>query len=147
MHATMTTPESSRLGRFSARAGGSLCALLLAAPAPATAAVIFLAEEPEVYAAVDRLNASGAMPGFLANNASPYPGVRLHNPEPIPLTRWFSFLGNVQYDLFVAPDGEKASLLPFRLRRDALGGPPETLARDRRHPGSALRRRRPEQRP
>lgn len=39
---------------------------------------------------------------ILTNNASPYPGVRLHNPEPIPLTGWFSFLGSVQYDLFVA---------------------------------------------
>ncbi len=38
----------------------------------------------------------------LTNNASPYPGVRLHNPEPIPLTGWFSFLGSVQYDLFFA---------------------------------------------
>jgi len=39
---------------------------------------------------------------LLTNNASPYPGVRLHNPEPIPLTGWFSFIGNVQYDLFFA---------------------------------------------
>ncbi len=39
---------------------------------------------------------------ILTNNASPYPGVRLHNPEPIPLTGWFSFLGNVQYDFFFA---------------------------------------------
>lgn len=39
---------------------------------------------------------------ILSNNASPYPGVRFHNPEPIPLTGWFSFLGNVQYDVFAA---------------------------------------------
>ncbi len=39
---------------------------------------------------------------ILTNNASPYPGIRLHNPEPIPLTGWFSFLGNIQYDIFVA---------------------------------------------
>ncbi len=39
---------------------------------------------------------------ILTNNASPYPGVRFHNPEPIPLTGWFSFLGSVQYDFFVA---------------------------------------------
>jgi hypothetical protein len=39
---------------------------------------------------------------ILTNNAAPYPGVRLRNPEPIPLTGWFSFLGNVQYDFFAA---------------------------------------------
>ncbi len=36
------------------------------------------------------------------NNAAPYPGVRVHNPEPIPMPGWFRFLGNVQYDFFVA---------------------------------------------
>jgi hypothetical protein len=36
------------------------------------------------------------------NNARPYPGVRLRNPVPIPLTGLFSFLGNVQYDIFLA---------------------------------------------
>ncbi len=39
---------------------------------------------------------------ILTNNAAPYPGVRVHNPEPIPMTGWFSFLGNAQYDLFLA---------------------------------------------
>lgn len=38
----------------------------------------------------------------LSNNAAPYPGVRLHNPEPIPLTGRAKFLGRVQYDFFVA---------------------------------------------
>lgn len=36
------------------------------------------------------------------NNAQPYPGVRLHNPVPIPVPGIFSFLGSVQYDLFLA---------------------------------------------
>jgi hypothetical protein len=39
---------------------------------------------------------------IFTNNAAPYPGVRVHNPEPIPLSGWFSFLGNVQYDVFAA---------------------------------------------
>lgn len=39
---------------------------------------------------------------ILTNNAAPYPGVRIRNPEPIPLTGWFRFLGNVQYDFFAA---------------------------------------------
>lgn len=39
---------------------------------------------------------------ILSNNAAPYPGVRIHNPEPIPLTGWAKFLGRVQYDFFVA---------------------------------------------
>jgi len=39
---------------------------------------------------------------ILTNNAAPYPGVRVHNPEPIPMAGWFSFLGNVQYDFFAA---------------------------------------------
>jgi Capsule assembly protein Wzi len=39
---------------------------------------------------------------IFTNNAQPYPGVRLHNPVPIPAPGIFSFLGNVQYDLFVA---------------------------------------------
>ncbi len=39
---------------------------------------------------------------ILTNNAAPYPGVRVHNTEPIPMTGWFSFLGNLQYDVFVA---------------------------------------------
>ncbi|MBI5418508.1 MAG: hypothetical protein HZA60_00300 [Deltaproteobacteria bacterium] len=39
---------------------------------------------------------------IFTNNAAPYPGVRIRNPEPIPLTGWFKFLGNVQYDIFAA---------------------------------------------
>lgn len=39
---------------------------------------------------------------ILTNNAAPYPGIRVHNPEPIPMTGWFSFLGNLQYDFFAA---------------------------------------------
>ncbi|TFG59336.1 MAG: hypothetical protein E4H29_04435, partial [Deltaproteobacteria bacterium] len=39
---------------------------------------------------------------ILTNNARPYPGVRIHNPEPIPLSGRFKFLGNVQYDFFAA---------------------------------------------
>jgi hypothetical protein len=36
------------------------------------------------------------------NNAEPYPGLRLHNPVPIPMPWIFSFLGNFQYDIFFA---------------------------------------------
>jgi len=36
------------------------------------------------------------------NNAAPYFGVRIHNPEPIPMTGRFRFLGNVQYGFFAA---------------------------------------------
>ncbi|MGZ8448914.1 MAG: capsule assembly Wzi family protein [Candidatus Deferrimicrobiaceae bacterium] len=39
---------------------------------------------------------------IFTNNAAPYPGVRIHNQVPIPLSGWFSFLGSVQYDLFGA---------------------------------------------
>ncbi len=39
---------------------------------------------------------------ILTNNAAPYPGIRIRNPEPIPLSGWFTFLGNVQYDVFAA---------------------------------------------
>jgi hypothetical protein len=39
---------------------------------------------------------------ILTNNSAPYPGIRIHNPQPIPLSGWFSFLGSVQYDLFAA---------------------------------------------
>lgn len=39
---------------------------------------------------------------LLTNNAAPYPGVRIRNPEPIPLTGRFGFLGSVQYDFFAA---------------------------------------------
>jgi hypothetical protein len=43
---------------------------------------------------------SGAL--IYTNNAQSYPGVRLHNPVPIPVPGFFSFLGNVQYDWFLA---------------------------------------------
>ena len=39
---------------------------------------------------------------ILTNNAQPYPGIRLHNPVPIPMPWIFSFLGNLQYDFFLA---------------------------------------------
>jgi hypothetical protein len=39
---------------------------------------------------------------IFTNNAESYPGVRLHNPVPIPFTGIFSFLGHFQYDWFFA---------------------------------------------
>lgn len=39
---------------------------------------------------------------IFTNNAEPYPGVRIHNPVPIPIPGFLSFLGHFQYDLFVA---------------------------------------------
>ncbi|MBP2686139.1 MAG: hypothetical protein H6Q81_1044, partial [Deltaproteobacteria bacterium] len=39
---------------------------------------------------------------IFTNNAQSYPGIRFHNPVPIPVPGFFSFLGNVQYDLFFA---------------------------------------------
>ena len=39
---------------------------------------------------------------IFTNNAQSYPGIRLHNPVPIAVPGFFSFLGNVQYDLFWA---------------------------------------------
>jgi hypothetical protein len=39
---------------------------------------------------------------IFTNNAQSYPGIRLHNPVPIAIPGFFSFLGNVQYDLFLA---------------------------------------------
>ena len=39
---------------------------------------------------------------IFTNNARSYPGIRFHNPVPIPITGFFSFLGSVQYDLFFA---------------------------------------------
>lgn len=45
---------------------------------------------------------------IFTDNAEPYPGVRLHNPVPIPAPWIFSFLGNLQYDLFLAQlDGDR----------------------------------------
>src|SRR4030042_2431259 len=59
------------------RMGGSLLAVLAAlalaaaiaglAPAPTHAADLFLSGEREIYLAVDKLNAMGRLPGFLAN--------------------------------------------------------------------------------
>jgi hypothetical protein len=39
---------------------------------------------------------------IFTNNAQSYPGIRFHNPVPIAVPGLFSFLGNVQYDLFLA---------------------------------------------
>jgi hypothetical protein len=39
---------------------------------------------------------------IFTNNARSYPGIRFHNPVPIAVPGFFSFLGNVQYDLFFA---------------------------------------------
>jgi len=39
---------------------------------------------------------------LFTNNAQSYPGARFHNPLPIPVPGFFSFLGNVQYDFFLA---------------------------------------------
>jgi len=46
--------------------------------------------------------------------------VRLHNPEPIPMPGWLSFLGNLQYDVFAArmekkPDYSHSMLVGTRL--------------------------------
>ena len=39
---------------------------------------------------------------IFSTNAEPLWGFRLRNPRPIPLGWWFKFLGEIQYDLFVA---------------------------------------------
>ena len=39
---------------------------------------------------------------IFSNNAPPFPGIRVHNREPIPLPGFLSFLGHFQYDMFVA---------------------------------------------
>ena len=39
---------------------------------------------------------------IFTNNAQSYPGIRFHNPVPIAVPGFLSFLGNVQYDLFFA---------------------------------------------
>ena len=39
---------------------------------------------------------------IFTNNAEPVPGVRLRNPEPIPMPGFLSFLGTFRYDLFAA---------------------------------------------
>jgi hypothetical protein len=56
---------------------------------------------------------------IFTNNAQSYPGVRLHNPVPIAVPGFFSFLGNAQYDLFLArleSDRPIASPLLFGMR-------------------------------
>ncbi len=58
---------------------------------------------------------------IFTNNAQPYPGVRFHNPVPIAVPGFFSFLGNVQYDLFLArldaaPDRPVPNPLLFGMR-------------------------------
>ncbi len=45
----------------------ALAAICGSMPRGAAAADLFLVDEPEVYAAVDKLSASGTLPGFLAN--------------------------------------------------------------------------------
>jgi len=45
---------------------------------------------------------------LLTSNAAPYPGVRIHNPQPIPVPGRLSVLGNLQYDFFVARMEKKA---------------------------------------
>jgi len=52
---------------------------------------------------------------IFTNNARTYPGVRLHNPVPIPVPGLFSFLGSVQYDLFFAIMEEDAPIPNSRL--------------------------------
>jgi hypothetical protein len=42
-------------------------AVAAAGPATARASDLFLKDEPEIYAAIDKLNAMGYLPGFLAN--------------------------------------------------------------------------------
>ncbi|MBF8258906.1 MAG: hypothetical protein HW377_1280, partial [Actinobacteria bacterium] len=53
---------------FTAIAGVVLgVAIASAVPATARASDLFLNDEPEIYAVIDKLNASGYLPGFLAN--------------------------------------------------------------------------------
>jgi hypothetical protein len=57
---------------------------------------------------------------IFTNNAAPYLGVRIRNPEPIPVIGWLSFLGKVQYDLFAArmekkPQRSHSTLVGTRL--------------------------------
>ena len=47
---------------------------------------------------------------IFTNNAQSYPGIRFHNPVPIAVPGFFSFLGNVQYDLFWARLEEDRSI-------------------------------------
>ena len=61
---------------------------------------------------------------IFTNNARSYPGVRLHNPVPIPVPGIFSFLGSVQYDLFVAVMEEDAPIPNSRLSGMRLAARP-----------------------
>jgi hypothetical protein len=58
---------------------------------------------------------------IFTNNAQSYPGIRFHNPVPIAVPGFFSFLGDVQYDLFLArldaaPDRPVPNPLLFGMR-------------------------------
>jgi hypothetical protein len=62
---------------------------------------------------------------IFTNNARSYPGIRLHNPVPIAVPGLFSFLGNVQYDVFLArmeEDRPIANPLLFGMRLAARPG-------------------------
>ena len=62
---------------------------------------------------------------IFTNNAQSYPGIRLHNPVPIAVPGFFSFLGNAQYDLFLArleSDRPIANPLLFGMRLAARPG-------------------------
>jgi hypothetical protein len=62
---------------------------------------------------------------IFTNNAQSYPGIRLHNPVPIAIPGFFSFLGNAQYDLFLArleSDRPIANPLLFGMRLAARPG-------------------------
>ena len=62
---------------------------------------------------------------IFTNNAQSYPGIRLHNPVPIAIPGFFSFLGNAQYDLFLArleSDRPIATPLLFGMRLAARPG-------------------------
>ena len=62
---------------------------------------------------------------IFTNNAQSYPGIRLHNPVPIASPGFFSFLGSIQYDLFLArleSDRPIANPLLFGMRLAAHPG-------------------------
>jgi len=63
---------------------------------------------------------------IFTNNAQSYPGIRLHNPVPIAVPGLFSFLGNAQYDLFLArldSDRSISNPLLFGMRLAARPSP------------------------
>jgi hypothetical protein len=61
------------------------------------------------------------------SNAAPYPGVRLHNPEPIAAPGRISFLGALQYDLFVARMEKKPQFSHSLLVGTRLAAKPGSL--------------------